>query len=45
LTNGALITQYANYEVEGYDFIYQLTDINFDKLDKKIFEVPEENLR
>lgn len=40
MTNGALITQYVNYEVDGYDFIYQLTDISIEKVNEKIFEIP-----
>lgn len=41
MTNGALITQYLNYEACGFDYIYQLTDISFEKVDVKIFEVPK----
>jgi hypothetical protein len=40
MTNGALITQYVNYEVDGYDFIYQLTGISIEKVNEKIFEIP-----
>ncbi len=40
MTNGALITQYVNYEVDDYDFIYQLTNFSVEKVNEKIFEIP-----